>query len=175
MKFTARSSYTYVPKYGGNQGLPKNEQMSFEIVRPKPEERAELFHLDVERDVSLRDKDAKSTPMTFKRRPEVGRILRNHIGKIVNVVAVYDDGSEKAVTSGAAFADSPLFGVGALVDELVLEVISDKLSEDEKKISESASSSPTQDGRGRSGTGSTTANASSSPSDSSGGKSSEIT
>jgi hypothetical protein len=136
MKLSARASYVYTPAFGGNRELPEGERAAFEIIRPKPEEREDLFHLDVERDVSLTDAAGKARqkePMTFKRRYNVGRIFRHHIGRITNVEASYPDGKTVGITSGEAFAECPLFGVAGLVQELVLEVISDELTGDEKK------------------------------------------
>ncbi|MDR2160512.1 MAG: hypothetical protein LBP23_10645 [Treponema sp.] len=136
MKLSARASYIYTPAFGGNRKLPEGARAAFEIIRPKPEEREDLFHLDVERDASLTGADGKpppSEPMVFRRRYNVGRIFRRHIGKISNVEVEYPEGEAVPITSGKEFAECPLFGVAGLVQELVLEVISDVLTEDEKK------------------------------------------
>jgi hypothetical protein len=132
MKLTAKGSYTYIPEFNENRTLPKGQQIAVEIIRPKVEERDALFHFDYLQEPS-------SSGTSLKQANNVGLALRRHVGAIVNLSADYPDG-EKQIISGKDLAEAPLFGAAALVNELFLEVISDKLREDEKKISESPSS-----------------------------------
>jgi hypothetical protein len=138
MIFSARAQYLFVPKCNGNRDLPESERMAFEIRRPKTEERGTLYSLDTEREIEAADvtgNGAGKAAVTFKHRYNYSRILRNHIGKITNMTAVFEDGKEKPVLDGAALAEAPLFGVRELVTELCTEVLSDVLTEDEKKSS----------------------------------------
>jgi hypothetical protein len=135
--FSARASYIFVPKFNGNRELPASEQMTFEIKRPKAEERGDLFSLDTERELSAADLGGNSAPapVTFKHRYRYGRILRNHIGKITNMITVSGDGTETPVSDGVRLAESTSFGIRDLVTELCAEVLSDVLENDEKKSS----------------------------------------
>ena len=132
MKLTAKASYRYVPKFGGNRDLPEKEQVRVEIIRPCVGEREALFRFDVVRE--------GGGGTTLKQQNDVDRALRNHVGKIENLTAEYPDGTEKPVLTGKDLAEAPLFGAGGLVTELFLEIVSDTLREDEKKTSASPSS-----------------------------------
>jgi hypothetical protein len=139
MIFSARASYFFVPKFNGNRELPESERMTFEIKRPKAEERGDLFSLDTEREIDAADVSGgsvKKAPVTFKHRYHYSRILRNHIGKITNMSAVSGDGKEIPISNGCALAESTAFGARDLITELCTEVLSDVLEEDEKKSSE---------------------------------------
>jgi hypothetical protein len=132
VKFTAKATYSYVPKFNKNRELPEQEQVRVEIIRPKVEEREELFHFDL---APGGGKDG----MGLKQQSDVGRALRRHVGEIKNLCADYGDGKEAPILTGKALAESPLFGAEGLVSELFLEIVSDALREDEKKTSASPS------------------------------------
>jgi hypothetical protein len=53
MRFSAKGRYCYVPRFNGNRELPEAERLRVEIIRPKAEEREQLFRLDPEREVDL--------------------------------------------------------------------------------------------------------------------------
>lgn len=133
MKFTARATYTYIPQFGKNRDLPEGERVRVEIIRPKTEEREALFHFDFA-------PEGGADKMALKQQSDVGRALRRHVGKIENLTAAYDDGTEEPIPTGKDLAEAPLFGAGGLVTELFLEIVSDTLREDEKKTSASPSS-----------------------------------
>lgn len=137
MKLISKPVYLFTPKFNDNESLPVDERVSVEIIRPKAEERTELFSMDVERDVSTSEagKPVAKAAVTFKRRYDVPRILRGHIGKINNLEEIREDGSIIPTRDGAALAESTMFGIGSLIDELCLEVISDIVTDTEKKIS----------------------------------------
>jgi hypothetical protein len=134
MVLSARSRYVYIPRFRGNRSLPEKDQVTVEIIRPRAEERDQLFSLDPEREVGLDDfqKPGTSRAVTLKTRFRVGQILRNHAGKIENL-AVEENGNQRVISSGAELADCTAFGIVGLVDEIKAEVLSDVLTEYEKK------------------------------------------
>ena len=176
MVLSAKGRYTYVPKFNGNRKLPEHEQLTVEIIRPRAEERGLLYSFDPEREVGLSDfdKPAVRPPITFKTRYRTGQILRSHIGVIKNL-SVDENGETRPIVSGTSLAECTAFGVSALVQELTLEVLSDRLTEDEKKSTLSPSSLSTKDGPENGGTPPTTKNVNSSASDTSSGEISEAT
>jgi hypothetical protein len=138
MRFSAKAEYEFIPKASGNGDLPPEEQVRVVISRPKAEERLSLLHLDIEREVDngeVLEKKTGSRNMTMKRRLDRSRILRNHVKAIKNLEEAKPDGSVVKITGGAALAESTAFGIGALVEEICNEVVSDVLTEDEKKSS----------------------------------------
>jgi hypothetical protein len=138
VRFTVKAEYEFVPGTGGNRDLPPEERVSVIIARPKVEERLSLLHLDIEREIApeeVLEKKTGSKNMTVKRRLDRSRILRNHVKAVKNLEEVKPDGSAVKITTGAALAESTAWGIGALVEEICNEVISDILTEDEKKSS----------------------------------------
>jgi hypothetical protein len=162
MKFTARGSYIYTPRFEGNRELPEGERMTFEIIRPRAEERGDLY--SVERVSRAGEGSGGGDKITYTYRHATGVILRKHIGKITNLTVDAGDGKETPVTDGTALAACPIYGAGDLVAELCNEVVSDRLQEDEKKISASPLSSSTPDGTPKNGIANTTKNGNNSPS-----------
>jgi len=138
MILSSKTDYIFIPLFNGNRGLSPADQVSVEIIRPKAEERTELFSMDIERNIHSEDigeKAASKTALTFKRRYDVSRILRRHIGKITNLKDQKDDDTIVPVLDGPALAESTMFGIGSLIDELCVEVIKDTIPDNEKKIS----------------------------------------
>jgi len=176
MVLSAKGRYTYVPKFGGNRKLPERERVTVEIIRPRVEERGNLHSLDVERDIGLVDDNGltRANALTFKNRYRVGQILRNHVGKIENL-SVEEFGKIRAITCGEELAECTAFGVANLVQELTAEVLSDVLTETEKKSTPLPLSLPTTGGQENNGTPPTTKKKKSSASDSSSGESSKTT
>jgi hypothetical protein len=132
MKFTARASYVYTPLFHENRELPEGERMTFEIIRPKAEERGELY--SIER-VSRLDESNAGDKIVYTYRHATAAILRRHIGKITNMAVEGEDGKPIPITDGKMLAESPIYGAGDLITELCTEVVSDRLKEDEKKTS----------------------------------------
>jgi hypothetical protein len=156
MKFTARGSYIYTPRFEGNRELPEAERMTFEIIRPKAEERGDLY--SVERVSRASEAAGGGDKIVYTYRHATGTILRRHIGKITNLTIDTGDGKETPVTDGKTLAACPICGAGDMVEELCNEVVSDRLREDEKKSFVSPSSSSIPDGTPKNGTASTTKN-----------------
>jgi hypothetical protein len=98
VRFSAKAEYGFVPAFGGNRELPEAERVSMVIVRPKVEERDGLYSLDVERDIAAAgdgDRKRGKPGVTFKRRRDLSRILRNHVGIIKNLEAEGEDGKAR--------------------------------------------------------------------------------
>jgi len=157
MVLSAKSRYTYVPMFNGNRARPEREQVTVEIIRPRVEERRDLHNLDIERDVGLVGEGglSRANSLTFKNRFRTGQILRNHVGKIENL-SVEEDGKTHAITCGGELAECTAFGVADFVQELQAEVLSDVLTETEKKSTLPPSSLSTTDGAESGGTPPTT-------------------
>ncbi|MDR2049070.1 MAG: hypothetical protein LBP69_06420 [Treponema sp.] len=174
MVLTAKNRYPYRPRFNGNLALPEEEQIEAEIIRPTAEERNELHNIDVGYESTSDMIGEKTSRPVLKTRMRMGKILRNHIGKITNL-SVDFGGAAKAITTGVELAECTAFGAGALTQELAAEVLSDRLTENEKKSSASPLSLSGKDGTPKGGTANTTQNGKSSLSDSSRGESSETT
>ena len=176
MVLTAKSRYTYIPVFNGNRELPEKERVTIEIIRPKAEERDQLFSLDPEREYGLEDfeKQGVRKALTLRSRWRTGQILRVHVGEIKNF-SVEENGKKHAVTCGTELAECTAFGIRSLIDELKAEVLSDRLTEDEKKSLPSPSNSSMKDGPENTGIPSTTINGNNSVSDSSSGENSKTT
>jgi hypothetical protein len=175
MVLTAKGRYTYVPKFNGNRLLPERERITVEIIRPRVEERNQLHSLDVERDVGWVDEGlTRADSLTFKDRYRIGQILRNHVGDIKNL-SVEEDGKTRVIANGTELAESTAFGVANFIQELKAEVLSDRLTEDEKKSTPPPLNLSTRDGPENNGTPSMTTSGNSSVSDTSGGENSSAT
>ncbi|MCL1812223.1 MAG: hypothetical protein FWG29_01735 [Treponema sp.] len=176
MILSAKGTYAYVPKFNENRSLPEREQVTVEIIRPRAEERGQLYSFDPEREVGLTDFEnpGGSASITFKTRYRTGRILRNHVGVIKNL-SVEENGKIHAITTGAELAECTAFGVANFIQELTAEVLSDQLSAEEKKSTPPPSNSSTKDGPENGGTMSTMTNGNSSALVSSNGENSQTT
>jgi hypothetical protein len=174
MVLTAKNRYFYRPRFNGNLALPDPDQVEVEIIRPTAEERSDLHNLDFGYESSSDVPGEKASIPVYKARMRMGRILRNHIGKITNL-SVDFGGTVKAVTSGVELAECTAFGVGALTQELAAEVLADRLTESEKKSSASPLSLSPKGGTPKTGTANTTQNGKSSLSDTLDGENSVTT
>ena len=134
MILTAKTRYNYVPAFSGNKNLKTEDRVVCEIIRPTVEDRNGLFSMDVERELTAAATAEKKAAVTFKRRMDVSRILRRHVGTIKNLEVRDEDGRTVKIKDGEALAECTAYGVAALVEELCQEVISDRISEEEKKI-----------------------------------------
>lgn len=158
MVLKSKERYIYTPKFDGNDELPPSERVTAEIIRPSTDEIDELSDLELVRDLSKKQvadmktekgKTADDRPqkasVRFIRRQDTSRILREHVGRITNLVEEVQDEKGKvtrrAINSGADLADSKAFGIRGLVDELCAVVLDDKIEEETEKNSESAPSS----------------------------------
>jgi hypothetical protein len=174
MVLTAKNRYPYRPKFNDNLSLPEDEQIVVEIIRPTAEERNELHNVDVGYE-SASDMTGETTDRPIlKTRMRMGKILRSHIGKITNL-SVDFGGAARAITSGVELAECTAFGTGKLTQELAAEVLSDRLTEGEKKSSASPLSLSSKDGTPKPGAPNTTQSGKSSLSDSSSGENSGTT
>lgn len=134
MILTAKTRYDYVPGFNGNKALKPEDRVVCEIIRPTVEDRNGLFSMDIERELKDAAEGETRAAVTFKRRVDVSRILRRHVGVIKNLEIKNEDGGTVKIKDGEALAECTAYGVSALVEELCQEVISDRLSEEEKKI-----------------------------------------
>jgi hypothetical protein len=174
MVLTAKNRYPYRPRFNDNLQLPEEEQIEVEIIRPTAEERNELHNVDVGYE-SMSDMRGEETDRpVLKTRMRMGKILRNHVGKITNL-SVDFGGAAKAITTGVELAECVAFGVGKLTQELAAEVLADRITETEKKSSASPLSLSGKDGTPKSGIANTTQNGRSSLSGSLNGENSETT
>jgi len=145
MKFTANQKYVFYPAFKGNLDLPESERLSVEIIRPTAEDHGTLVFTELvtqsKKDAAGRDFTATSAQARFN----ASKILRFHVGAIKNLI-IENDGKETPVTSGEELAGASFAGMFPLVNAICTEVCSDKITDAQKKISESASASSGTDG-----------------------------
>lgn len=162
MIFKARKTYWYTPDIEENLKQPEGKRLKARIDRPDRETREDLTVTEVVRDYSKHDvaeaRDAKvrrpapssadeprKTSMTFRRRQDTGRILRDHVPELVNcdVETVGENGKfvVEHITTGAQLAACTAYGIDRLVDMICTEVLRDELPEELSKNFEPASSS----------------------------------
>lgn len=160
MRFKAQKTYWFTPDLDDNLQQPEGKRLKARINRPDRETRDDLTVTEVVRDYSKQDiaeaREARSkrsasddaprkTSMTFRRRQDTGRILRDHVPELVccDVETVDENGKTQVehITTGAQLANCTAYGIDRLVDLLCAEVLRDELPEELKKNSEPASSS----------------------------------
>ena len=127
MKFSACKKYFFVPKINGNENLKEDEQLQIEIIRPTAGNSDELTKTK-----TSFDKDGKPVIETSFN-TEV--ILKNHVGEIKNMVLEDDNGKEVKITNGEELSEACFYGAKTLVSVICTEVVSDKITASEKKIS----------------------------------------
>jgi len=139
VKFNALKNYTYYPDINGNLDLPEAERLSMDIIRPTAEEHESLVFTELTQQ-SQKDAKGKSILTTASRTKfNTSKILRRHVGEIRNLIIEDPDkgGEEKQIKTGEEFAGASFTGMFTLVNMICVEVCSDKLSDTQKKISES--------------------------------------
>jgi len=145
MKFAANKKYIFYPDVKGNLDLPESERLSVEIIRPTAEDHGTLVFTELvtqqKKDAAGRDFTATSAQTRFN----ASKILRFHVGAIKNLI-IEDAGKETPVTCGEELAGASFAGMFPLVNAICTEVCSDKITDTQKKISESASVSSGTDG-----------------------------
>ncbi|MDR0443273.1 MAG: hypothetical protein LBH44_07705 [Treponema sp.] len=144
MKFTARKNYCFYPDINGNLDLPESERLSIEIIRPTAEDYQTLA--SVEMAPQLHKDDAERCVY----RHNAPKILRRHVGEIKNLVIAdeNDPKKERPITNGEELAAASFAGMFLLVSAICIEVVSDKITDTQKKISESGSGLSGADGTG---------------------------
>lgn len=130
MRFVAERRYWYIPPINGNDKLPAEEQLQIEIIRATVEKQGSLSSTEV-----LRNSDNSISMHTkFK----TSEILSNFVGEIKNLVIdeKQADGSikEVAIKNGKELAAAVFYGSKVLADLICAEVVSDKITDDQKKI-----------------------------------------
>lgn len=128
MKFISNPKYWITPDINGNLKLPENERLSIEIIRPTAENAGELAKVSAVR------KNDGSIQMDTKF--EVSQILKNHVGQIKNLVIEEGSGDKtvsKTIKNGLELCDAVFYGSKELVNIICNEVVSDRLSDAEKK------------------------------------------
>jgi len=130
MKLSAKPKYFFHPDFNGNLALPEAERVAVEILRPTAEDRGDLTNTET-------TKNFLTQEVTIRTKFNARAILRRHVGEIKNLT-VEEPGEkgkavEKKILSGALLAESTAYGTSKLVDLICLEVMSDILTEAEKK------------------------------------------
>jgi len=157
MIFKAKKSYWFTPPLEGNFDLPESQRLKARIVRPDAETREEYSAMEISRDFSKqeiseakdgkrkKDEEPRKASLTFIRRQDTGRILRECVPDLVNCEVEEEEADGKStvkkITTGTELACSRAFGMGKLIELLCAECLKDELKDDTEKNSESASSS----------------------------------
>jgi hypothetical protein len=135
-----------IPKHG-NLDLPEGERLSVEIIRPTAEDHDTLVFVEVVQQNKRNAKDTDVITTTSHTRFNAPKILRRHVGEIKNlVIEDVEAGTEKSIASGEELASASFAGMFPLVNAICIEVCADKITNAQKKISESPSASSGTDG-----------------------------
>lgn len=130
MTFYGRKKYWYVPDLENNLSLAEDEQLAIEILRPTAENQGDLTSVAVAKD----EQGTVNMTSTFNTK----KILRNHVGQIRNLrIAEKTDQGEmltREIATGRALAESSFYGAKTLVSLICAEVLSDTVTEEQKKI-----------------------------------------
>lgn len=110
MKVTASLNELYVPEWNGNRKLPEADQITAEIIWPTGEEIETL--VGTKMSIAEGQKSEGEVRVWFN----VGKILRDHVGKITNL-DIMEGGKAKKIKSGAELADCREPKLRGLVDE----------------------------------------------------------
>ena len=146
MIFTTRKKYWFAPDIKENLKLPESRQLKGEIIRPSEEVVGELTTTETVRKLNSRE-------MLFRTKVDKGRILREHVGKLLNCETKdADTGETIQITTGAELAECSAFGIRPYVEAFCNEVLKTTFSEELKKKSESECSLSSTDGPGPNGT-----------------------
>lgn len=135
--------YWFYPDVKGNLELEEKEQVAVEIIRPtgfqssdfkKTETRTEYYPDDQPFDENGKYKaprELRSLTIDVKFNSEL--ILRTCVGEIKNLSVQGEDGKLREIRNGKELAECRAYGVSSIIDAIVLEVSSDKLSDAKKK------------------------------------------
>ena len=146
MIFTTRKKYWFAPDIKGNLKLPESQQLKGEIIRPSEEVAGELTTTETVRKFNSRE-------MLFRTKVDRGRILREHVGKLVNCeIKDADTGETAKITTGAELAECSAFGIRPYAEAFCSEALRTTVPEELKKKSESECSLSSTDGQGPNGT-----------------------
>ena len=134
MVLTEQPKYWFYPDVKDNLSQKEDEQLAVEIIRPtgfqsndfkKVVTRTEFYPDD-----QPFDKDGNYTKF------DSSLILRTCVGEVRNLSVKDTDGKERKITSGKELAECRAYGIGAIIDAIVVEVSGDKLTDSKKKIIE---------------------------------------
>jgi len=134
MKFNALKNYTFYPVIDGNLEVPESERLSIEIIRPTAEDHESLVFVELTQQVQKDSKGKDVINSSSRTKFNTPKILRRHVGEIKNLIIEDSDRKEKSITSGEELAGASFTGMFKLVNEICMEVCSDKLSDTQKKI-----------------------------------------
>ncbi|MCL2808631.1 MAG: hypothetical protein FWD24_01055 [Treponema sp.] len=148
MKFSALKNYTFYPVINDNLELPESERLSVEIIRPTAEDHETLVFVELTQQVQKDSKGKDLINSASRTKFNTSKILRRHIGEIKNLFVEDTDegGKEKQITTGEELACASFSGMFKLVNEICVEVCSDKLSDSQKKILKQDSTLSGEDG-----------------------------
>lgn len=143
MVLTEQPKYWFYPDVKGNLQQKEEEQLAVEIIRPtgfqsndfkKVVTRTEFYPDD-----QPFDKDGNYTApkkfrsITVDTKFDSALILRTCVGEVRNLSVKDTDGNERKITSGKELAECCAYGIGAIIDAIVVEVSGDKLTNSKKK------------------------------------------
>lgn len=130
MTFFGRKRYWYAPDINNNLALDEDQRLEIEILRPTAENQGDLTSVLVSKD----ENGLVNMTTTFNTK----KILRNHVGQIKNLVITQknDQGEDicHEIKNGNELASSSFYGSKTLVSLICTEVLSDKISDEQKKI-----------------------------------------
>ena len=128
MKFLSQRRYFFIPSVMGNENLPENERVEIEIIRATAENHGKLSQTTASRD----DNGQIQVHTSFNTR----EILRSCVGEIRNLEIEEEIDKKtvvKKITTGKELADAVFYGSDALVSQICTEVVSDTITDTEKK------------------------------------------
>ena len=143
MVLTEQPKYWFYPDVKDNLSQKEDEQLAVEIIRPtgfqsndfkKIVTRTEFYPDD-----QPFDKDGNYTApkkfrsITVDTKFDSALILRTCVGEVRNLSVKDTDGKERKITSGKELAECRAYGIGAIIDAIVVEVSGDKLTDSKKK------------------------------------------
>ena len=144
MILTEQPKYWFYPNVNGNLSQKEEDQLAIEIIRPtgfqsndfkKVVTRTEFYPDDQPFDAEGNyTKPKKFRAITVDTKFDSALILRTCVGEVRNLAVKGDDGQERTITSGKELAECRAYGIGEIIDSIVVEVSSDKLTDAKKKI-----------------------------------------
>ncbi len=146
MRFTTKPKYWFTPPIAENMRLPEDKRLKGEIIRPSNEVVGELTTTETVRKLNSRE-------YLFRTKIDKARILRDHVGSLVNCEVINEESGEVIkIKTGEELAECNAFGMQDYVEAFCSEVVRKNLSPELKKKSKSECSSSSTDGPLPSGT-----------------------
>ena len=134
MKISALKNYSFYPDFNGNLDLAESERLTIEIIRPAAEDHETLVFVELTQQVQKDSKGKDIINSSSRTKFNTPKILRRHVGKIENLIIEDESGKEQRITTGEELAAASFTGMFKLVNDICVEVCSDKLSASQKKI-----------------------------------------